>query len=213
MGAEQSTPQRREYRSGKRRREEDSYEAFERALDLLSETDFANIAHASFPQIRGPVSWAKLGEFVCHEIKRSLAALHTEDDLRDAASHATVLFSRLQARDSVKGARTTRELRDTIMQIAAVMKALTEAHRIYSGSLTPNFESASRISTVRQLWARLGIKDNPWVKGLMEQVVAGVLASDATPGVKAAFNRLLLAWLPPPPSSGTRVQWDSDDDF
>jgi hypothetical protein len=48
----------------------------------------------------------------------------------------------------------------------------------------------------------------------MEHTVATVLASTATPGVKAAFTRLLLAWQPPPKSTeGTKVQWDSDDDF
>ena len=216
MGAEQSSTKhtrRREYRSGKRSREEDGEEALESALDLLENNDFTHIAHTPFPLIKGPVSWAKVAEFACNKIKIDLAGLRSEGDLRDAASHATVLLSRLEARDAVKGARTTRELRDTIMQLASITKALTEVGRIHSGSLSPNFETASRASTIRQLWARLGIKDNAWVKELMEHTVATVLASTATPGVKAAFTRLLLAWQPPPPSNGgTKVQWDSDDD-
>ena len=215
MGAEQSSTKhtrRREYRSGKRGREEGE-EALERALDLLENNEFTHIAHTPFPLIKGPVSWAKVAEFACNKIKTDLAGLRSEGDLRDAASHATVLLSRLEARDAVKGARTTRELRDTIMQIAALDRSLTEVQRIYAGSLAPNFENASRASTIRQLWARLGVKDNPWVKVLMEHTVATVLASVATPGVKAAFTRLLLAWQPPPPSNaGTKVQWDSDED-
>ena len=217
MGAEQSstkhTRRRVEYRSGKRGREGDGEEALERALDLLENNDFTHIAHTPFPQIRGPVSWAKVAEFACNKIKIDLAGLRSEGDLRDVASHATILLSRLEARDGVKGARTTRELRDTIMQIATLTRALTEVGRIHSGSLSANFETASRASTIRQLWARLGVKDNPWVKGLIEHTVAQVLTSNATPGVKAAFTRLLLAWQPPPPSNaGTKVQWDSDDD-
>ena len=213
MGAEQSSnQQKREYRGGKRGREEDG--ALERALDLLENNDFTHIAHTPFPQIRGPVSWAKVAEFACRRLKTDLVGLRSRDDLRDVASHATILLSRLEARDAVKGARTTRELRDTILQIASLTRALTEVARVHSGSLSPNFEAASRASAVRQLWSRLGIKDNLWVKGLMEHTVAGVLASSATPGVKAAFTRLLLAWQPPPlPSTeGTKVQWDSDDD-
>ena len=215
MGAEQSSDKhtrRREYRSGKRSREEDGEEALERALDLLENNDFTHIAHTPFPQIRGPVSWAKVAEFACNKIKIDLAGLRSEGDLRDVESHATILLSRLEARDGVKGARTTRELRDTIMQIAALARSLTEVQRIYAGSLAPNFDNASRASTIRQLWARLGIKENTWVRELMEHTVATVLASTATPGVKAAFTRLLLAWQPPPPSNaGTKVQWDSDD--
>ena len=214
MGAEQSSTKhtrRREYRSGKRGREEG--EALERALDLLENNDFTLIAHAPFPQIRGPVSWAKVAEFTCKTLKIDLSGLRSEEDLREVASHATILLSRLEARDAVKGARTTRELRDAIMQLASITRALTEVRRIHSGSLSPNFETASRVSTIRQLWARLGIKDNAWVKELMEHTVATVLASTATPGVKAAFTRLLLAWQPPPPSNGgTKVQWDSDND-
>ena len=218
MGAEQSSAmhtktRRREYRSGKRAREESGDAALEGALELLENNDFTNMAHTSFPQIKGPISWAKVGEFACKEVKRNLADLHSEDDLRDVASHATVLLSRLQARDNVKGARTTRDLRDTIMQIASVTKALTEVQRIFTGSLSPSSESASRATMIRQLWARLGIKDNLWVKGLMEHTVGTVLASNASPGIKAAFNRLLLAWHPPPPTEGTKVQWDSDDEF
>ena len=216
MGAEQSSTKhtrRREYRSGKRSREEDGEEALERALDLLENNDFTHIAHTPFPQIRGPVSWAKVAEFACNRIKTHLAGLRSEGDLRDVASHATILLSRLESRDGVKGARTTRELRDTIVQIAALARSLTEVQRIYAGSLVPNFENAGRASTIRQLWARLGIKENTWVKELMEHTVATVLASTATPGVKASFTRLLLAWQPPPPSNaGTKVQWDSDDD-
>jgi hypothetical protein len=216
MGAEQSSDKhtrRREYRSGKRGREGDGEEALERALDLLENNDFTHIAHTPFPQIRGPVSWAKVAEFACNRIKTHLAGLRSEGDLRDVASHATILLSRLESRDGVKGARTTRELRDTIVQIAALARSLTEVQRIYAGSLVPNFENAGRASTIRQLWARLGIKENTWVKELMEHTVATVLASTATPGVKAAFTRLLLAWQPPPKSTeGTKVQWDSDDD-
>ena len=172
------------------------------------------MSHTSFPQIRGPISWAKVGEFACNKIKINLAALRSEDDLCDVANHATILVSRLQARDSVKGARTTRELRDMILQIASLTKALTEVKRIHSGSLSPNFENASRASNIRQLWARLGIKDNLFVEELMEHTVATILASNATPGMKAAFTRLLLVWQPPPPSTeGTKVQWDSDDEF
>jgi hypothetical protein len=216
MGAEQSSTKhtrRREYRSGKRSREEDGEEALERALDLLENNDFTHIAHTRFSLIKGPVSWAKVAEFACNKIKTHLAGLRSEGDLRDVASHATILLSRLEARDGVKGARTTRELRDTIMQIATLTRALTEVRRIHLGSLSPNFETASRASTIRQFWARLGIKENTWVKELMEHTVATVLASTATPGVKAAFTRLLLAWQPPPKSTeGTKVQWDSDDD-
>ena len=216
MGAEQSstkhTRRRVEYRSGKRGREEGE-EALERALDLLENNDFTHIAHTPFSLIKGPVSWAKVAEFACNKIKIDLAGLRSDGDLRDVASHATILLSRLEARDGVKGARTTRELRDTIMQIATLTRALTEVRHIHSGSLSPNFEPASRASTIRQLWVRLGIKDNVWVKELMEHTVATVLASTATPGVKASFTRLLLAWQPPPPSNaGTKVQWDSDDD-
>jgi hypothetical protein len=204
---------RREYRSGKRGREEDGDEALDRALDLLEGTDFTHIAHTPFPQIRGPVSWAKIGDFACDKIKQNLATIRSEDDLRDVASHAIILFSRLQSRDNVKGARITRELRDTVMQIVSLTKSLTEVQRIYVGSLPPSFENASRATMIRQLWARLHIKDSLWLTGLMENTVATVLASNASPGIKAAFNRLLMAWLPPPPSAGTKVQWDSDDEF
>ena len=198
MGAEQSSErQTRQYRSsagGKRGRDEDGEEALDRALDLLVTNDFANIAHTPFPQIKGPVSWAKVGEFASNKIKADLARLRSEGDLRAAASHSTVLLSRLEARDAVKGARTTRELRDTILQLASLTNSLTEMRRVQSGRLSPNFETASRASAVRQLWSRLGIKENQWVRDLMERTVATVLASDSPPGVKAAFTRLLLAW-------------------
>ena len=216
MGAEQSSTKhtrRREYRSGKRGREEGE-EPLERALDLLENNDFTHIAHTPFPQVRGPVSWARVAVFACNKLKIDLAGLRSEGDLRNAASHATVLLSRLEARDAVKGARTTRELRDTILQLASLTNTLTEVRRIFAGALAPNFENASRASTIRQLWVRLNIKDNPWVKEQMEHTVATVLASNATAGIKAAFTRLLLAWQPPPKSTeGTKVQWDSDDDF
>ena len=78
MGAEQSSDKhtrRREYRSGKRSREEDGEEALESALDILENNDFTHIAHTPFPQIRGPVSWAKVAEFACNKIKIDLAGL------------------------------------------------------------------------------------------------------------------------------------------
>ena len=137
MGAEQSSPKharRRTYRSSKRARVEDADEALENALDLLRDNDFTNISHQSFPEIRGPVSWAKVGEFACYRMKRRLAVVRSEDELRDVAGHADALLSRLHTRDSVKGARTTRELRDTIVQIGALMSALTSA-RAHEGAL------------------------------------------------------------------------------
>eukprot|EP00966_Prymnesium_polylepis_P252902 5846131-Prymnesium_polylepis.2 len=75
MGAEQSSTKhtrRREYRSSKRGREEGE-KALERALDILETNDFTHIAHTPFPQIKGPVSWAKVAEFACNKIKIDLA--------------------------------------------------------------------------------------------------------------------------------------------
>ena len=60
MGADQSTPQK-QYRSGKRPREDDR--SLERALQLMESQDYNSIASVRFPQIKGPVSWAKLGEY------------------------------------------------------------------------------------------------------------------------------------------------------
>jgi hypothetical protein len=51
--------------------------------------------------------------------------------------------------------------------------------RLQSGRLSPNVETASRASAVRQLWSRPGIKENQWVRDLMERTVATILISDS----------------------------------
>ena len=61
MGAEQSAQRTSTYRGAKRPREDDR--ALERALQLMESADFYNLANARFPEIKGPVSWTKLGEF------------------------------------------------------------------------------------------------------------------------------------------------------
>lgn len=218
MGAEHSSPKharRRTYRNSKRARVEDADEALDRALDVMGGNDFSNIANTTFPQIRGPVSWAKLGEYSCNQIIRNLGATRSFEELRNVAESAEILSKRLQARDNVKGARTTQELRNQINLIAGLSAALMEVAQLQAGARAPTFEIASRATTIRQRWSRLKIDDNPFVLQLMEHAVARVLASNASAGIKAAFNRLLLHWLPPPPpttSSGTRIQFDSDDE-
>ena len=218
MGAEQSTTDRarthRRYRSGSKRSLEEDDTALERALNLLRDNDFSNIANARFPKIRGPVSWAKLGEYCCTELIKELGTLRSKQELRDVTDNAKLLSNRLQVRDNVKGARTTQPLRNQITQIAGLTAALMEIAQIQTETSTPTFEMASRATTIRQRWSRLEIKENPWVVQLMEHCVAQVLASNASAGIKAAFNRLLLHWLPPPPTAtgGTRIQFDSDDE-
>ena len=108
MGGEQSAPQRtpKTYRGAKRPREDDR--ALERALQLMASVDFNSIANARFPEIRGPVSWAKLGDFACHALKREFVNIESSAELADAVHYARALEARLQSRDGVKGARTTR---------------------------------------------------------------------------------------------------------
>ena len=225
MGADQSADRRNErtnckrnankYRSSAKRARDD--DGLDRALELLETNDFSNLAHARFPSVvKGPLSWAKLGEYACNQIKRELANLHSEEELLEIAHAANVLQSRHHKRDTIKGARTTKELRDCIMKIASLLASLEEISGVRSGETTPTFEIASRATTLRQLYARLQIRDSQFIKTMVEQAVARVLASSsASPGLKSAFNRLLLHWLPPPPktsSGGTKISFDSDDD-
>jgi hypothetical protein len=212
MGADQSAPRR--YRSGKRVREERDTDHLERALELLEENDFSNLAHARFPKVKGALSWAKLGEYACDAIKRELVQARDGEDIHEAIEHARILESRLRARDGIKGARTTRDLREAIMNLAALTKALGEMAAIRSGTLAPNHDNGARATVIRQKWVRLGLGDSPFAKRLMEETVATVLAStSASGGVKALFNRAMATWLPSPaPTEGTKVEWDSDLD-
>ena len=211
MGADQSAPRR--YRSGKRVREERDTDHLERALELLEENDFSSLAHARFPKVKGALSWAKLGEYACDAIKRELVQARDGEDVHEAIEHARILESRLRARDSIKGARTTRELREAIMNLAALTKALGEMAAIRSGTLAPNHDNGARATVIRQKWVRLGLGDSPYVKKLMEETVATVLASNTNGGVKSLFNRAMATWLPSPaPTEGTKVEWDSDLD-
>ena len=213
MGAEQSAPQRtpKTYRGAKRPREDDR--ALERALELMASVDFHNIANARFAEIRGPVSWAKLGDFVCHALKREFAATETSAELTDAVHYARALEARLRARDGVKGARTTRELRDAIASIGALAKLLGELQSVRSEKVTPDHDSGARATVLRQQWSKVVGAPTPWLKRLMEETVAQVLASDATPGVKSLYTKALATFLPPPaPTSprGEQILWDSD---
>jgi hypothetical protein len=211
MGADQSAPRR--YRSAKRPREERDTDPLERALELLEENDFSSLAHARFPKVKGALSWAKLGEYACDAIKRELVQARDGEDVDEAIEHARILESRLRARDGIKGARTTRELRDAIMNLAALTKALGEMAAIRSGTLAPNHDNGARSTVIRQKWVRLGLGDSPFAKRLMEETVATVLASNTNGGVKSLFNRAMATWLPSPsPTEGTKVEWDSDLD-
>ena len=167
--------------------------------------------------MKGALSWAKLGEYAVEAIKTELHAIRSEEDLREAAHHARTLASRLHTRDGVRGARTTRELRDSIGLVASLTKVLTEMERIRSGELRPNHDNGANAQTVRQRWVRLGLGDNPWIKRMVEQTVANVLASGGTSaGVKSLFTRAAATWLPPPTLSaedGERVEWSDDDDM
>ena len=209
MGAEQSSGARR-YRGSKRARDE--RDALERALDLLEENGYSSLAHTRFPEIKGPVSWASLAAYACDAIKRELALARNVDDLQEAIEHARILESRLQRRDGVKGARTTLPLRDTITTLTTLTNSLGEMAAIRSGTLQPNHDNASRATVIRQRVLKLKLGDTPWIKRLMEETVASVLASGASAGVKALFTRAMSRWLPSPaPSSeGTKVEWDSD---
>ena len=207
MGADQSSQARgRPYRSNKRDREGD----IELALELLSDNDFNNLSHQRFPGVKGTPSWAKIGEYAVAEIKRELATARSEDELFDAVHHARSLAARLQARDHVKGARTTQELRLSIKTIASLATALGVMQKIRSGKMQPDHDIGAGATTLRQRWVRLGIADNPWIKTLMEQTVATVLAGNASPGIKAFFTRALTPWLPQDveQKSGTKVEWD-----
>ena len=231
MGQEQSAPaphprptraqkgqrdgKRERYRSGtKRARDVDSSPPLEHALELLEANDFSSISHAHFPQVKGALSWAKLGDYVVETIKKELHTIRSEEDLREAAHHARTLASRLHTRDGVRGARTTRELRDSIGLVASLTKVLMEMERIRSGELQPNHDNGANAQTVRQRWVRLGLGDNPWIKRMVEQTVANVLASGASAGVKSLFTRAAATWLPPPtlsPEDGEQVEWSDDD--
>ena len=221
MGAEQSSgrgaPRRRGtkgrvYRSGKRAREDDETH-LERALELLEENGYNSLAHTRFPQIKGPVSWAFLGAYACGAIKRELAQARDGEDFHEVLEHARILESRLRARDSIKGARTTRELRETIINLAVLTKGLGEMVAIRKGKLAPNHDNGARATVIKQKWVRLGLGDSPFVKKLMEETVATVLAGNASGGIKALFNRAMATWLPSPaPTEGTKVEWDSDFD-
>ena len=183
------------------------------ALELM-ENNTPSLSRARFPAIKGPLSWARLGDFVCDAIRTQLSEAQNEDDIALAASHARVLQGRLQARDRIKGARTTRDLRDTINATVALTAGLLEMVRIRSGDLRPDHDNGARAGVIRQRWVRLKLGTSPFVKQLMEQTVARVLAGSASAGVKALFNRALTHWLPPPPApvDGTTVEWDSDLD-
>ena len=211
MGADQSAPRR--YRSEKRPREERDTDHLERALELLEENGYNSLAHTRFPPIKAPVSWASLGTYACDAIKRELVQARDGEDVDEAIEHARILESRLRARDGIKGARTTRELRDAIMNLAALTKALGEMAAIRSGTLAPNHDNGARSTVIRQKWVRLGLGDSPFAKRLMEETVATVLASNTNGGVKSLFNRAMATWLPSPaPTDGTKVEWDSDLD-
>ena len=215
MGAEQSrgraTEHHHRYRSGKRAR--DDGDSLDRVLDLLQENGYNSLANTRVSPIKGPVSWASLGAYACDAIKQELVQARDGDDLHDAVEHAHILESRLQTRDGIKGARTTRELRDAIMNLAALTRALDEMARIRSGDLLPNHDNGARATVIRQKWARLGLGDSPFAKRLMEETVAVVLSSAASGGVKALFNRAMARWLPSPePTEGAKVEWDSDLD-
>ena len=93
MGAEQSAQRTSTYRGAKRPREDDR--ALERALQLMESADFYNLANARFPEIKGPVSWAKLGEFVCHALKRELATIESSAELTAAVHFGAYVFARV----------------------------------------------------------------------------------------------------------------------
>ena len=99
------------------------------------------------------------------------------------------------------------------MNLATLTQALGQMAAVRSGTLAPNHDNGARATVIRQKWVRLGLGDSPFVKKLMEETVATVLASSASGGVKALFNRAMATWLPPPaPTDGTTVEWDSDLD-
>ena len=210
MGADQSTPQK-QYRSGKRPREDDR--SLERALQLMESQDYNSIASARFPQIKGPVSWAKLGEYACQALKREIGSLDSDSDLDEAVHHARTLEARLKARDDVRGARTTRELRDEILSISSLAKLLGELQSVRMERVPPDHDSGARATVVRQRWSKVVGAPTPWVKQLMEQAVSNVLASNASPGIKSLYTKALATFLRPPASTsarGEQVLWDSD---
>ncbi len=181
---------------------------------MMQSNDFSGIAHSRFPHLSGPVSWAKLGEFACAQLKHAFAAVRDDSDLKDAVAHANTLAARLQARDRVKGARTTRELREAIMSLSSLASLLDELSDIRSGRKQPTHDSGARATVIRQRWSKAVGVPTPWVKRLVEEAVSHVLASGASAGIKSLYTKAQATFLPPPPSSprGEQMTWDSDFD-
>ena len=96
---------------------------------------------------------------------------------------------------------------------------MQELVSIKDGKQTPTIETAGRAVSLRQYLARLSsFPPLPYLQSLVQSAVARVLTSSAPHSVKAMYSRTVEQFLPtspldvPPPSSGERIEWTSDED-
>ena len=207
----------------KKRGREESFDndTLEEALDLMSDNDFQNLANKRTHHIKGTISWARLADGASRTIADQFLTLRTDDDLRRAVEHARELHARLQERTGIPHARVTKDQRDKINLLHSITTTLAEITRVKGGSLKPDYDTAGRASMLRQRYRLLGGGDQqPFIQKLMEHAVSKVLTTSSSAAVKSVYNKGLSTWLPSPPpsvpsspSSGTKVEWDSDDDF
>jgi hypothetical protein len=181
------------------------------ALELMGEQSHAVLVSRKAQFVKGPITWAKLADVCIDALTRELANA-TAENTDDIYERAQLLHSRLEQRDSVKGARITRENRDGIMRVYDAARSLHQLVRLKSGELKPTFDLASQLTRFRQQWQRLGLEVTPSVLSLVQEAVAKVLLTGSD-GMKIGFSRLLSYWVPPERSEerGEKVEFDDED--
>ena len=227
MGAEQSTGHHKgkacrdsRYRGAKRGREHaSSSDALHETLELLAVNDYNDLSRARPRFVKGSLTWARLATSASAAIAHQLLSVRSDQALEEAVENVRELMHRMETREGVPGARITKEIREQITLLFKVAATLSDLQGIAAGR-KPTEDAAGRTTALRMLWNRLGGDDNPLVSDLITEAVAKVLASSAPSYVKSLFNRSLTHWLPSPPagsaspsSQGTKVSFDSDDDF
>jgi hypothetical protein len=192
--------------------------ALDEALEMMGgEQTLDAVARKKAKHIKGAITWARLADGVANALTSDVLGLRTEDALREAVERASLLHARLEERDGSKQGRVTHATREAIGLVTGVARVLGELRAVRDGKVTADYETAGRAASLRQRWNRIGGESNGFVRRLMEECVAHVLASDSQSGaVRAVYTRALTQWQAPTPplaSDGEQLTWDSDDDL
>ena len=186
------------------------------ALEITSRQTSQELEGADFTPFGRKLSWQQLAQGCVVRLAADLLQLR---GVAQAAEWADLLHHRLEARRAAS-VRTTNETQQAIDTLHALGVCLRELERLRDGAHVADVIGAlGRASVVKRRWEAAAAlapsvrPRTPELVRLVREAVGSVLRGQASPGTKAAAQRVEAQWAPrpaPPQERGERIAWDSD---